>query len=106
MSIRLYLYSSVLAPESVAVTSERRRLRSLSLHLPQPDAIDARRAAGIDHHDEPEPGAKDRLEVRLDYETNLRSEAEIASLREKIDLLLAMAGDEAIALREMAHAAK
>lgn len=50
--------------------------------------------------------AKDRLEVRLDYETNLRSEAEIASLHEKIDLLLAMAGDEAIALREMAHAAK
>jgi uncharacterized membrane protein len=50
--------------------------------------------------------AKDRLEMRLDYETNLRSEAEIASLHEKIDLLLAMAGDEAIALREMAHAAK
>jgi uncharacterized membrane protein len=38
--------------------------------------------------------AKDRLEARLDYETNLRSEAEIASLHEKIDLLLAMAGDQ------------
>jgi len=50
--------------------------------------------------------AKDRLEMRLDYETNLRSEAEIASLHEKIDLLLAMAGDEAIALREMAHTPK
>ncbi|RST29560.1 DUF1003 domain-containing protein [Sphingomonas ginkgonis] len=37
--------------------------------------------------------AKDRLEARLDYETNLRSEAEIASLHEKIDLLLAMAGE-------------
>jgi uncharacterized membrane protein len=32
--------------------------------------------------------AKDRLEARLDYETNLRTEAEIASLHEKIDLLL------------------
>jgi len=39
--------------------------------------------------------AKDRLEIRLDYETNLRSEAEIASLHDKIDLLLAMAGDDA-----------
>jgi uncharacterized membrane protein len=38
--------------------------------------------------------AKDRLEARLDYETNLRSEAEIASLHDKIDLLLAMAGDQ------------
>src|SRR4051812_49387960 len=44
--------------------------------------------------------AKDRLEVRLDYETNLRSEAEIASLHEKIDLLLAMAGDNGVARRE------
>jgi uncharacterized membrane protein len=32
--------------------------------------------------------AKDRLDARLDYETNLRSEAEIAALHEKIDLLL------------------
>lgn len=32
--------------------------------------------------------AMDRLEARLDYETNLRSEAEIASLHQKIDLLL------------------
>jgi uncharacterized membrane protein len=32
--------------------------------------------------------AKDRLEARLDYETNQRSEAEIAALHEKIDLLL------------------
>jgi len=37
--------------------------------------------------------AKDRLEARLDYETNLRSEAEIASLHDKVDLLLAMAGE-------------
>lgn len=37
--------------------------------------------------------AKDRLEARLDYETNIRSEGEIASLHEKIDLLLAMAGE-------------
>ena len=36
--------------------------------------------------------AEDRLEARLDYETNLRSEAQIASLHDKIDLLLAMAG--------------
>jgi uncharacterized membrane protein len=43
--------------------------------------------------------AKDRLEARLDYETNLRSEAEIASLHDKIDLLLAMAGDQAIPAR-------
>ena len=50
--------------------------------------------------------AKDRLDMRLDYETNLRSEQEIASLHEKIDLLLAMAGEEAIALREAANAAK
>jgi uncharacterized membrane protein len=39
--------------------------------------------------------AKDRLEARLDYETNLRTEAEIACLHEKIDLLLAMAGEQA-----------
>ena len=32
--------------------------------------------------------AKDRLEARLDYETNLRSESEIAALHEKIDMLL------------------
>jgi uncharacterized membrane protein len=38
--------------------------------------------------------AKDRLEARLDYETNLRTEAEIASLHEKIDLLLGIAGGE------------
>jgi len=50
--------------------------------------------------------AKDRLDMRLDYETNVRSEQEIASLHEKIDLLLAMAGDEAIALREAANSAK
>jgi len=37
--------------------------------------------------------AKDRLEARLDYETNLRSEAEIASLHEKIDTLLAALGE-------------
>jgi uncharacterized membrane protein len=40
--------------------------------------------------------AKDRLEARLDYETNLRSEAEIACLHEKIDLLLAMSGDQSV----------
>ena len=33
--------------------------------------------------------AKDRLDARLDYETNLRSESEIASLHEKVDALLA-----------------
>ena len=37
--------------------------------------------------------AKDRLEARLDYETNLRAEAQIASLHDKIDLLLDMAGE-------------
>jgi uncharacterized membrane protein len=37
--------------------------------------------------------AKDRIEARLDYETNLRTEAEIASLQEKVDLLLAMASE-------------
>jgi uncharacterized membrane protein len=31
--------------------------------------------------------AKDRLEVRLDYETNLRAEAQIEGLHEKIELL-------------------
>ncbi|MFC5067782.1 DUF1003 domain-containing protein [Flaviflagellibacter deserti] len=31
--------------------------------------------------------AKDRLDARLDYETNLRSESEIAALHEKIDTL-------------------
>jgi uncharacterized membrane protein len=38
--------------------------------------------------------AKDRLEARLDYETNLRSEAEIAGLHEKIDLLLEIVATE------------
>ncbi|MBO9715021.1 DUF1003 domain-containing protein [Sphingomonas sp.] len=33
--------------------------------------------------------AKDRLEARLDYETNLRAEAQIESLHEKIDALTA-----------------
>ena len=33
--------------------------------------------------------AKDRLDARLDYETNLRSESEIACLHEKVDALLA-----------------
>jgi len=33
--------------------------------------------------------AKDRLDARLDYETNLRSESEIARLHEKVDALLA-----------------
>lgn len=32
--------------------------------------------------------AKDRLEARLDYETNVRAESEIALLHEKIDHLL------------------
>ena len=32
--------------------------------------------------------AKDRLEARLDYETNVRSESEIALLHEKMDRLL------------------
>ena len=41
--------------------------------------------------------AKDRLEARLDYETNLRAEAQIASLHDKIDLLLDMAGESATA---------
>lgn len=39
--------------------------------------------------------AKDRVEARLDYETNLRAEAQIASLHDKIDLLLDMAGEPA-----------
>ncbi|MET0364805.1 MAG: DUF1003 domain-containing protein [Sphingobium sp.] len=39
--------------------------------------------------------AKDRLEARLDYETNLRSEVEIAHLHAKIDQLLERLGDEA-----------
>ena len=39
--------------------------------------------------------AKDRLEARLDYETNLRAEAQIASLHDKVDLLLDMAGEPA-----------
>ncbi len=33
--------------------------------------------------------AKDRLEARLDYETNMRSETEIASLHKKVDVLQA-----------------
>ena len=33
--------------------------------------------------------AKDRLEVRLDYETNLRAEAQIEGLHEKMELLQA-----------------
>jgi uncharacterized membrane protein len=33
--------------------------------------------------------AKDRLEARLDYETNLRSETEITSLHKKVDVLQA-----------------
>lgn len=33
--------------------------------------------------------AKDRLEARLDYETNVRAESEIALLHDKVDRLLA-----------------
>ena len=46
--------------------------------------------------------AKDRFEARLDYETNLRSEAEIASLHEKMDLLLARLGESQVELDEVA----
>ena len=42
--------------------------------------------------------AKDRLEVRLDYETNLRAEAQIDALHEKVDQLSAML--EVVAVRE------
>lgn len=38
--------------------------------------------------------AKDRLEARLDYETNLRAETEIANLHEKMDRLLERLGVE------------
>ena len=37
-----------------------RRLRSLSLHLPQPDPLDDRRAAGAGHHDVAEPPGRAR----------------------------------------------
>lgn len=37
--------------------------------------------------------AKERSKARLDCETNLRAEAQIASLHDKIDLLLDMAGE-------------
>ncbi|MBP2550482.1 putative membrane protein [Neorhizobium galegae] len=40
--------------------------------------------------------AKDRLAARLDYETNLRSEAEIANLHAKVD---ALSGDLAMLIR-------
>jgi uncharacterized membrane protein len=43
--------------------------------------------------------AKDRLEARLDYETNLRSEAEIAALHEKIDLLVEIVATKTAAER-------
>jgi uncharacterized membrane protein len=43
--------------------------------------------------------AKDRLEARLDYETNLRSEAEIAALYEKIDLLVEIVATKTAAER-------
>ncbi|HEX5185105.1 MAG TPA: DUF1003 domain-containing protein [Allosphingosinicella sp.] len=46
--------------------------------------------------------AKDRFEARLDYETNLRSEAEIASLHEKMDRLLARLDEEQVELDEVA----
>ena len=37
-----------------------RKLRSLSLHLPQPAALDARRPAGAGHHDVAEPAGRAR----------------------------------------------
>lgn len=40
--------------------------------------------------------AKDRLAARLDYETNLRAEAEIATLHSKVD---ALTGDIALLIR-------
>lgn len=46
--------------------------------------------------------AKDRFEARLDYETNLRSETEIASLHEKMDRLLARIGENRIELGDAA----
>jgi uncharacterized membrane protein len=39
--------------------------------------------------------AKDRLEARMDYETNVRAETEIANLHEKMDRLLERLGAEA-----------
>jgi uncharacterized membrane protein len=50
--------------------------------------------------------AKDRLEARLDYETNLRTEAQIANLHDKIDLLLDMAGEPTLVAREARERAR
>ena len=46
--------------------------------------------------------AKDRLEARLDYETNMRSESEIASLHKKMDALQAQL-NMMVELRLMEH---
>jgi uncharacterized membrane protein len=46
--------------------------------------------------------AKDRVEARLDYETNVRAEAEIANLHEKIDLLLSFAGSHGLPVQHEA----
>src|SRR3546814_16976175 len=65
--------SSDLEDEGIGVEGEARivdqfaavrpfgpRLRPLSLHLPQPAAVDARGDPGARHHDEPEPPGGER----------------------------------------------
>jgi uncharacterized membrane protein len=48
--------------------------------------------------------AKDRLDARLDYETNLRSEAEIAALHDKMDLLLEIVAAQQAGVSALEHA--
>jgi hypothetical protein len=63
-------------------------LRSLPVHLPQPDALDAGRHPGAGDHDEPEPRRpRDREAASHDYTVNLRAELEIMHLHDKIDTM-------------------
>src|SRR3546814_9612090 len=52
--------TDTLFPYTTLFRSFGPRLRPLSLHLPQPDAVDARGDPGARHHDEPEPPGGER----------------------------------------------
>jgi hypothetical protein len=68
-------------------------VRSLSLHLPEPVAIDPCGGAGAHHHDEPEPaGGQGPPAAAHDYEVNLRAELEILRLHEKVNHLIEQVG--------------
>src|SRR5688572_22667610 len=63
-----------------------RRVRSVSVHLSQPDSVDGGRATSTSDPDvQNRQAARERLAASLDYEINLKAEVEIMALHDKLD---------------------